>query len=280
MPAEPAPAKINLYLHVLGRLGRTGITGLDSLVAFADIADEVSAAPAPTLTLDVTGPFAASLGVRCPTIWCGARGAGIGRTSRPRARGGADARQEPAGVVRHRRWVERRGAGGAARTLARHCGRAPEQLSRLSPHRSAPTCRSASRRAPRGSAASARPGARTGACRRSLWSSPIQAWRLPPPPSSRRAPVITPPPPASTRRRAMRPSSRRSSPRAATISPTPRSRRVPAIHRCADAARRDARRTPRAQKRAAATCFAASLRSGTKPYEMPRNPRRRTAAGG
>ena len=34
---------------------------LDSLVAFADIADEVRAAPAASLSLDVTGPFAASL---------------------------------------------------------------------------------------------------------------------------------------------------------------------------------------------------------------------------
>ena len=35
---------------------------LDSLVAFADIADEILAAPAASLSLDVTGDFAASLG--------------------------------------------------------------------------------------------------------------------------------------------------------------------------------------------------------------------------
>jgi 4-diphosphocytidyl-2-C-methyl-D-erythritol kinase len=74
MPAEPAPAKINLYLHVLGRRA-DGYHRLDSLVAFADIADEVSAAPAPTLTLDVTGPFAASLGaVPDNLVWRAALG--------------------------------------------------------------------------------------------------------------------------------------------------------------------------------------------------------------
>jgi 4-diphosphocytidyl-2-C-methyl-D-erythritol kinase len=52
-----APAKINLYLHVLGR--RTdGYHWLDSLVAFADIGDAVAAAPADTLTLTVSGPEA------------------------------------------------------------------------------------------------------------------------------------------------------------------------------------------------------------------------------
>jgi 4-diphosphocytidyl-2-C-methyl-D-erythritol kinase len=55
-----APAKINLYLHVVGKRD-DGYHLLDSLVAFADIADEVSARPAASLTLDVEGPFAASL---------------------------------------------------------------------------------------------------------------------------------------------------------------------------------------------------------------------------
>jgi 4-diphosphocytidyl-2-C-methyl-D-erythritol kinase len=55
-----APAKINLYLHVVGRRD-DGYHLLDSLVVFADIADEVSARPAPSLTLDVEGPFAGSL---------------------------------------------------------------------------------------------------------------------------------------------------------------------------------------------------------------------------
>ena len=50
-----APAKINLYLHVVGR--RTdGYHLLDSLVAFADIGNSVTAAPAPTLSLTIGGP--------------------------------------------------------------------------------------------------------------------------------------------------------------------------------------------------------------------------------
>jgi 4-diphosphocytidyl-2-C-methyl-D-erythritol kinase len=58
-----APAKINLYLHVLGRQAN-GYHALDSLVMFADIGDTlaVQAAPdrdTPELVLD--GPFAAAL---------------------------------------------------------------------------------------------------------------------------------------------------------------------------------------------------------------------------
>jgi 4-diphosphocytidyl-2-C-methyl-D-erythritol kinase len=55
-----APAKVNLYLHVTGRRG-DGYHLLDSLVAFADIGDRLSAAPAPQLSLDLAGPEAASL---------------------------------------------------------------------------------------------------------------------------------------------------------------------------------------------------------------------------
>jgi 4-diphosphocytidyl-2-C-methyl-D-erythritol kinase len=55
-----APAKINLYLHVLGKR-EDGYHLLDSLVAFADIGDRVSAAPAAALSLSVEGPEAAAL---------------------------------------------------------------------------------------------------------------------------------------------------------------------------------------------------------------------------
>ncbi|MBV8778547.1 MAG: 4-(cytidine 5'-diphospho)-2-C-methyl-D-erythritol kinase [Alphaproteobacteria bacterium] len=55
-----APAKINLYLHVLGRRD-DGYHLLDSLVAFADIGDEVLAAPAAGLSLAVSGPEAGAL---------------------------------------------------------------------------------------------------------------------------------------------------------------------------------------------------------------------------
>jgi 4-diphosphocytidyl-2-C-methyl-D-erythritol kinase len=55
-----APAKINLYLHVVGRRA-DGYHLLDSLIAFADIGDRVSAAPAETLSLTVGGPEAEAL---------------------------------------------------------------------------------------------------------------------------------------------------------------------------------------------------------------------------
>jgi 4-diphosphocytidyl-2-C-methyl-D-erythritol kinase len=55
-----APAKLNLYLHVLGRRD-DGYHLLDSLVAFADIADVVTAGTADALSLEVTGPFAGAL---------------------------------------------------------------------------------------------------------------------------------------------------------------------------------------------------------------------------
>ena len=55
-----APAKINLYLHVLGRRP-DGYHRLDSLVAFADIGDRVTARPAEALSLTVGGPEAAAV---------------------------------------------------------------------------------------------------------------------------------------------------------------------------------------------------------------------------
>jgi 4-diphosphocytidyl-2-C-methyl-D-erythritol kinase len=58
--SEAAPAKVNLHLHVVGR--RTdGYHLLDSLVVFADIGDQLSISPAGSLSLAVTGPFAADL---------------------------------------------------------------------------------------------------------------------------------------------------------------------------------------------------------------------------
>ena len=57
---EFAPAKINLHLHVVGRRD-DGYHLLDSLVVFAGIGDRLSVAPADTLSLSVTGPFAAGL---------------------------------------------------------------------------------------------------------------------------------------------------------------------------------------------------------------------------
>ncbi len=57
---EAAPAKINLYLHVLGRRP-DGYHELDSLAVFAAAADRLSAEPAEALTLALSGPFAAAL---------------------------------------------------------------------------------------------------------------------------------------------------------------------------------------------------------------------------
>lgn len=55
-----APAKVNLFLHV-GPVEADGYHPLASLVAFADIGDRVTVAPAERLSLTVEGPFASGL---------------------------------------------------------------------------------------------------------------------------------------------------------------------------------------------------------------------------
>ena len=55
-----APAKVNLFLHV-GPVEPDGYHPLASLVAFADVGDRVSVAPADRLSLKVEGPFAGAL---------------------------------------------------------------------------------------------------------------------------------------------------------------------------------------------------------------------------
>jgi 4-diphosphocytidyl-2-C-methyl-D-erythritol kinase len=57
---EAAPAKVNLYLHVIGRR-EDGYHLLDSLVVFPEIGDELCAARARSLSLQLQGPFGASL---------------------------------------------------------------------------------------------------------------------------------------------------------------------------------------------------------------------------
>ena len=57
---EFAAAKVNLFLHVLGRR-EDGFHLLESLVAFADIGDEVTVAKGPTFTLSISGPFASEV---------------------------------------------------------------------------------------------------------------------------------------------------------------------------------------------------------------------------
>jgi len=57
---EPAPAKINLYLHVTGKRDN-GYHLLDSLVVFANAGDRLEAVSADTITLDYAGPFVDAL---------------------------------------------------------------------------------------------------------------------------------------------------------------------------------------------------------------------------
>jgi 4-diphosphocytidyl-2-C-methyl-D-erythritol kinase len=57
---EAAPAKVNLHLHVTGRRA-DGYHLLDSLAVFADAADILHAEPADALTLELRGPFGATL---------------------------------------------------------------------------------------------------------------------------------------------------------------------------------------------------------------------------
>jgi len=60
MIVEPAPAKLNLDLRIVGRRA-DGFHWLDSLVAFADIGDVLSVAAGDDLSLALDGPFAPGL---------------------------------------------------------------------------------------------------------------------------------------------------------------------------------------------------------------------------
>ena len=51
-----APAKINLYLHITGKLD-SGYHTLDSLISFADIGDDICIEPAQSLSLEINGPY-------------------------------------------------------------------------------------------------------------------------------------------------------------------------------------------------------------------------------
>ncbi len=59
-----APAKINLFLHVVGRRA-DGYHLLDSLVAFADYGDVIEVEQSPDISLEITGEYAAKLAL-CP----------------------------------------------------------------------------------------------------------------------------------------------------------------------------------------------------------------------
>jgi 4-diphosphocytidyl-2-C-methyl-D-erythritol kinase len=58
--SELAQAKVNLYLHVVGRRA-DGYHLLDSLVVFPAVGDVLRASPADTLSLTLGGPFAGAL---------------------------------------------------------------------------------------------------------------------------------------------------------------------------------------------------------------------------
>ncbi len=60
MLTELAPAKVNLFLHVVGRRA-DGYHLLDSLAVFPEAADRLTVAPAPELILAITGPFGSGL---------------------------------------------------------------------------------------------------------------------------------------------------------------------------------------------------------------------------
>ncbi len=58
---EPAPAKVNLTLRVLGRRP-DGYHLLESLVVFAETGDRLTLTPGPDISFSITGPFATAIG--------------------------------------------------------------------------------------------------------------------------------------------------------------------------------------------------------------------------
>jgi 4-diphosphocytidyl-2-C-methyl-D-erythritol kinase len=79
-----APAKINLYLHVLGKRG-DGLHALDSLVGFVELADRIGVRRARGISLAANGPFATELpapaeniAVRAAELLRGAAGVDVG----------------------------------------------------------------------------------------------------------------------------------------------------------------------------------------------------------
>ncbi|PCI58889.1 MAG: 4-(cytidine 5'-diphospho)-2-C-methyl-D-erythritol kinase [Kordiimonadales bacterium] len=63
--SKTAPAKINLFLHVVGRR-EDGYHLLESLFVFTETGDVITVSPHENLTLTLAGPYAAALGAVCP----------------------------------------------------------------------------------------------------------------------------------------------------------------------------------------------------------------------
>ena len=82
MLREAAPAKVNLYLHIVGRRA-DGLHLLESLVAFSEAGDALYAEPADRLSLEVVGPFADALaGEADNLVLRAARALALGRGAR------------------------------------------------------------------------------------------------------------------------------------------------------------------------------------------------------
>lgn len=85
MLSETAPAKVNLYLRVVGRRA-DGYHLLDSLAVFGPAADRVSAEPASDLALEIEGPFATALDGADNLVLRAARALAAANGIAPRAR--------------------------------------------------------------------------------------------------------------------------------------------------------------------------------------------------
>jgi len=83
-PTAFAPAKVNLYLHV-GPLEADGRHPLSSLMAFADVGDRLTARPADSLGMEITGPFAEGLSAGDDNLVLRAAKAILARTRKPHA---------------------------------------------------------------------------------------------------------------------------------------------------------------------------------------------------
>ena len=127
MIAEPAPAKINLALHIRRRRA-DGYHELETLFAFARDGDRVMLAPAERWSFTITGPFAADLRTDIDARWTDnlvTRAADAFRATFPAT--------PPHAIILDKRLPIASGVGGGSadaaatlRALARSAGMAPD----------------------------------------------------------------------------------------------------------------------------------------------------------